>query len=422
MGSRAPSNIFAVFLALEPVRLARSSGNGDPGRLLSLPSPRPEAWKRVPYTRTTAAIREMPGKLHRSAGWDAMRGYLRLDLADNCNIRCVMCQAYNRLPIGRINFFDFDLFRERTRGQLAEWGTIQLGNIAEAMIHPKFADFLRYIRSESNATIHIVTNGKLLNRYAALINETGNCLVQVSMDSVRRDVHEYIREGSNYDRLIANLDLLDVKKARVLLSFTLMNSNIGEYDEMVAFCRDREFGMSAFPMILREDDGVIPLKLLTESLWFNMNKLQSWLRIHYGQDYERIVQGAAAGTTNTQVNEFSCDAHENDLSMYGAGTTVLCGKQNLGSLREQSLDEMWHSEEANQFRRQVDADRSPCLTCDYRQRCLAPSMSLLENHFSERILSVLSADVRRSIAFDRNMTDEQALDCFIRGMSNNLRY
>src|SRR6266851_2314410 len=154
---------------------------------------------------------------------------------------------------------------------------------------------MRYIRSESDAQIHIVTNGKLLHRYAGLINEMGNCLVQVSMDSVRKEMHEYIREGSDYERLLKNLSMLDVAKTDVLLSFTLMNSNVGEYDEMVEFCQSRGFRMSAFPMILRDEQGVIPWRLLKESLWFNQEGLRSWLRREYGADYDATVIGSAAG-------------------------------------------------------------------------------------------------------------------------------
>jgi MoaA/NifB/PqqE/SkfB family radical SAM enzyme len=349
-----------------------------------------------------------------------MRGYLRFDLADNCNIRCIMCQAYNGLPLARMNFFDFDVFRERTKGQLAEWSYIQLGNVAEATIHPKFADYLRYIRSEApEATIHIVTNGKVLHRYAQQINDIGKCIVQVSMDSVRKETHEYIREGSNYDRLVKNLGMLDASKVTVMLSFTLMNSNIYEYDEMVTFCRSRGFRMSAFPMILRDENGVIPWQLLRESLWFNMKALRSWLRVEYGNDYDRIVTGSAPGITATTLTEFNCTAHHNDLSIYNK-RAILCGQRDLGSLEDTPLETMWRSPAAEEFRRHVDADRGPCMDCNYRQRCLSPSMALLDNHFSDRVASVLSPDVRQRVAFDRVCSDEEALDLFVRGTLNDL--
>jgi MoaA/NifB/PqqE/SkfB family radical SAM enzyme len=346
-----------------------------------------------------------------------MRGYLRLDIADNCNIRCIMCQAYNRLPIARVDFFDFDLFRRRTGGQLKEWSRIQLGNVAEAMIHPRFADFLRYIRSESDATIHIVTNGRLLDRYAALINEIGNCIVQVSMDSIKKEMHEYIREGSNFDRVMANLGLLDTSKTNVLLSFTLMNSNIGEYNEMAEFCKARGFNMGAFPMMLRDEDGIVPWRLVKESLWFNQKGLMNWLRHEYGNDYEKTVGSAA--TTGTTLTEFNCRAHETDLTIYNK-RAILCGKRDLGSIVETDLEDMWQSEAATGFRASVDRDREPCMTCDYRQRCLAPSMSLLDNHFSERVATSIKPEVKAQIKFDRQCSDDEALDLFVRGTFGDL--
>jgi hypothetical protein len=136
----------------------------------------------------------------------ARRGYFRIDLADNCNIRCIMCQAYNALPVNSIRFIDFDRFVEATRGELSRWEFIQLGNVAEATIHPRFPDFpaVHPIRSARQHDSHRY-NGKTLHKFADLINELGNCLVQISMDSIRKETHEYIRAGSNYDRALDNL-------------------------------------------------------------------------------------------------------------------------------------------------------------------------------------------------------------------------
>lgn len=348
-----------------------------------------------------------------------MRGYLRIDLASNCNIRCIMCQAYNSMSVSEINFLDFDTFVSHTKGQLRKWTTIQLGNVSEATIHPRFNDFLRFVREESDATIHIVTNGKTLYRNASVINEVGNCLVQVSMDSINKDTHEYIREGSDYDKLISNLKLLDIQ-TRVFLSFTLMNSNIEEYDLMAQFCSEKGYSMSAFPMILREDRGsIIPFNLLKESLWFNQSALKSWLKKYYGEDYTGIINGSSAGVTNLWIDEFTCNAHENDLVITDKGFATLCYKSNVGNLNDQPLESIWTSNEAEEFRNQVNADRSPCFKCDYRQRCLSPSMSLMENHFSESIYSRLDKETVAALSASRNISDEKALKLFIDNIKND---
>src|SRR5260370_17973972 len=120
-----------------------------------------------------------------------------------------MCQAYNSMPVSAMSLLDFDPFVANTRGELGKWAWLQLGNVAEATIHPRFADFLRYVRSEAPETqIHIVTNAKTLHKFAALINQVANCTGQASMDSVRKDIQECIREGSNSDTALNNMSIL----------------------------------------------------------------------------------------------------------------------------------------------------------------------------------------------------------------------
>ena len=233
------------------------------------------------------------------------------------------------------------------------------------------------------------------------------------MDSLQRQTHEYIREGSDYDKVMANLQLLNVAKTRVLLSFTLMKSNIDEYQAMASFCKEHGYSMSAFPLIVREENSIIPYNLLDESLWFNLDRLKTWLKDYYGKDYEGVVTGAAPGTTNLGINEFSCNAHNEDFGIDGFGNATLCFKLATGSLYRQSLEELWNCAEAAQFRKTVELDRAPCVDCDYRKRCLAPSMARIENHFGDSICSALSTECRNAIDYDRAISDAEARSLFI---------
>jgi radical SAM protein with 4Fe4S-binding SPASM domain len=347
------------------------------------------------------------------------RGYIRIDLANNCNIRCIMCQAYNSLPVNAVKFLDYDVFTSRTSGELGKWECIQLGNVAEATIHPRFADILRYVRAEApGSTIYIVTNGKTLQKFAPLINELGNCLVQISMDSVRKDVHEYIREGSKFDRAMENIAMLDTRRTRVRMAFTLMKSNIGDYAEMLEFCRARDYELSAFPMIVRAEKGVVPFNLLKESLWFSREALQQWLRDFYGIQYGKII-GTASGAAQG-ADEFTCNAHYSDLSMDALGIVHLCGKLTLGDLHRETLKSLWQGEVAEDFRRQVETGRGPCMTCDYRQRCLSPSMALIDNHFSEELIHALPEETRHAIGYERTISDDEALWRYVRDMGGVL--
>jgi radical SAM protein with 4Fe4S-binding SPASM domain len=238
------------------------------------------------------------------------------------------------------------------------------------------------------------------------------------MDSVRKETHEYIREGSSFERALKNMSLLDLGRTRVLVSFTLMRSNVQEYPAMIQFCQERGYHMSVFPMILRSETGVLPFNLIRESLWFDREHLEPWLKQFYGAGYGRMV-GTAAGASDF-VDEFSCNSHYQDLNMDSEGNVNLCGKLSLGNLASGSLGGIWKSSEAEEFRLQVETDRAPCMTCDYRQRCLSPSMALLENHFSEEITAALSAETRHAIRYDRTISDEEAQWLFVRDVGNKV--
>src|SRR6185369_11620675 len=115
-------------------------------------------------------------------------------------------------------------------------------------------------------------------------------------------------------------------------------------------------------------------------------------------------------------SEFSCNAHYTDFGIQASGKSLLCFKAETGSLYEHRLEDLWNSAIANRFREQVDRDRGPCFECDYRKRCLSPSMSQMENHFSESICAALSNDTKASIGYDRLISDEEARDLFIKDL------
>ncbi len=346
-----------------------------------------------------------------------MRGQLRIDLTDNCNIRCIACQTHCATPPSETRFLDFDLFRRQTQGQLGEWLAIQLGNIGEPTLHPRFAEFVRHIRAESDEEILIVTNGKTLDRLAGVLTET-RCHVLVSVDSLRPETHEYIRSGSDYRRLMDHLKLLDLSRVRVSLSFTLMRSNVADYGEMIEFCSRHGYGLTAFPMSLRAHQGVLPYALVWESLWFCKDRLDEWMRRFYGKDYGHMVSGAATGSPAWRPTEFTCNAHETDLMIDARGDVVLCLKENLPNLASMRLEEIWNSAAAVKFRTAVEKDRGPCRTCDYRERCLAPSMARMENHFSTEINESLSADTHEAIRFDGPLTDDEKMRRFLQDIAS----
>lgn len=156
----------------------------------------------------------------------------------------------------------------------------------------------------------------------------------------------------------------------------------------------------------------------TRGYWSDLFSLT--LKLHHGESFEGVVIGSATGNDASHV-DFNCNAHELDLVVDAAGNSVLCGQKTVGNIYLSGLEDVWHSNDANSFRADINKDQSPCIDCDYRKRCLRPSMSLLDNHFSEAITRVLDDKVRESIGFTRNISDTEAMDIFIKELSKTFR-
>jgi radical SAM protein with 4Fe4S-binding SPASM domain len=129
--------------------------------------------------------------------------------------------------------------------------------------------------------------------------------------------------------------------------------------------------------------------------------------------------GTASGATQG-ADVFDCNAHYQDLNLDALGRVNLCGKVTLGDLQRETLHSLWHGRLADGFRLQVETDREPCMTCDYRQRCLSPSMAIIDNHFSEEIISVLPPETRNALRYDREISDDEARWRFVRDLGANL--
>src|SRR5207245_164743 len=117
--------------------------------------------------------------------------------------------------------------------------------------------------------------------------------------------------------------------------------------------------------------------------------------------YAKLI-GTAPGVSQA-VDELMCNAHLEDLMVDAQGNASLCGKLTLGNLLQLPLEELWNSNTAGQFRTQVEDDRSPCMECDYRQRCISPSMARIDNYFSDEVMQVLPSDVRVALRYDRKI-------------------
>jgi MoaA/NifB/PqqE/SkfB family radical SAM enzyme len=108
------------------------------------------------------------------------------------------------------------------------------------MMHPRFFDM---ITAATGRSARVTTNSNLTllsDRRAELCVTSGLERIYVSVDGSTAATYETIREGSHYDRVVSNLELLQATKRRlesitphIHIVMVLMRQNVHELPELV---------------------------------------------------------------------------------------------------------------------------------------------------------------------------------------------
>ncbi|MEL7640524.1 MAG: radical SAM protein [Solidesulfovibrio sp.] len=345
-----------------------------------------------------------------------MQALLRLDITNNCNLRCKSCQAYAAVAKGAIDCLDFDLFRRQTQGQLDDWRSVQLGNTAEPTIHPEFARFITYFQEAYSGKLTIITNGTTLKKYAPLLNRK-KCAVGVSLDSVVPETYAKIRRGASLGHVLEGLALLDRSVVDVSASFTLMRSNIEEFESMLEFCKHNDITMHFQPMSMRRfvapQGDFISLDHMLECLLFYPETVRAWL-----EKYKEYPEDAMP--SNAGARSRSCQAHYDDLLMFSDGSAMLCFKKKHPGLAQSSLRDIFFSEEYEAFRGEIDKNRIHCRYCIYNIQCRHSFMDQVEAYFDATIMGCLKQAGAGFLDIHHKATTAERIPRFIDVVSRDI--
>ncbi len=342
---------------------------------------------------------------------------IRMDITDNCNLRCPMCTIHDGTSKSSLGCMDLDAFKKNAGGLLADIETVQIGNIAEPMLHAKFSEFIDFIRSKTDAIILVQSNGTMLSNHIRAVNEN-RCHLNISLDSFREDLYARIRVGSRIGRTLAGIGKVDASKVKVKITPVWMNCNIGEFDDLFKYCLDNGFYLAGNPMSIREANGEVKQTNIDQSLWFNREGLVRWKEKYfsYSNDirkfllFERIFASTMAVDSNSQ---FVCNAHREDMIILACGSCKLCFMHDIGNLNKISLYEMWVGDSAERFRNAIDSNSiNVCRSCDYRTNCLNPFVDVFRNHVNSSIYKAIPEYNRKLLSFESGLSDMEKKHVF----------
>ncbi|MGD0229660.1 MAG: radical SAM/SPASM domain-containing protein [Syntrophorhabdales bacterium] len=301
---------------------------------------------------------------------------LFVDPSDICNFHCKFCPTGSRPPTRKRGrkpgLMDFDLYRKiiDDLGDLERpLKVLRLYKDGEPLMHPLFADMIRYAKERACALqIDTTTNGSLLNpkRNLELIS-AGLDRINISVNGVSRETYErFTGYRLDFDRLVDNIRHLYEHKGDCVICIKTVGDVLSEGE------KERFFDIFGDIADRISIEYVAPC-------WpnFDMNgvSVNSEVGI-YGQDIGRVEV---------------CPYIFYSLSVNSDGTASLCfldWSRDLivGDVRSQTLQEIWNGEALLAHRRthlmKRRRENAMCADCGQLSHCLPDNI----DPFAEMLL------------------------------------
>lgn len=341
----------------------------------------------------------------------------RIDITNNCNFRCIMCQIHEMKKKSDIKFLDFDRFKKNTFGSLTD-EDVNIGHTAEPTIHPDFEKFIHYIRSQTNRKIRVVTNGSNLAAFKECLIHN-RCAIQVSLDSLKEKTLSEIRVGSKLDTILRNLDDLRGYGLDINIGSTILRSNYKEIELLSDYCKEKGFNFAFFPMSTRLSDGnILPLNLLRENLLFNRNDLKEFQLLFKSDRVSKHKNLVLSN--NDSVSHLMCEEYSSTYMIQSTGDVYSCADTLVGNLNEHSLQDIIQSSSVIDFQDEVRKNREICEDCSYLKRCLNHSFFDMFNFFDDSIFHYLNDEWKDRLDVTHTNNDPLILRDFINFISDEV--
>lgn len=172
--------------------------------------------------------------------------HVDIELTNVCDIQCAMCERrLMKRPLGNMSM---EMFRQIV-AECAVMGvdSVKLNLWGESVLHKKLPEMIQYAKENSRLILQFNTNA---NRMTPEISEalvrSGLDKLTMSLDGVSKETYEKVRCGSNFERVVRNVNaLLEAKKKAaaalplVTLQIIRMDITAKEIDPFVETWKDR---------------------------------------------------------------------------------------------------------------------------------------------------------------------------------------
>lgn len=290
---------------------------------------------------------------------------LWVTVTSRCNIRCRTCGLWSS---------PWDLPRKTADEVIAYYPYLErivwLGG--EVFMYRDFEELFDKALAFPNLQQQIITNGFILTKHWIEKIMKAGVEFTVSVDGVTKEVYEYIRVGSNFERLVENIKLANEtrdkysSKTKMRLNAVIMKSNYHQLEDFVGFAKEHGFcQVSLMALHFDEDpqENILysradrkVLEYITEAIPRIRQEAKKYdidLDILLPTlDEESAKSEAQPAIPAPKSDALYCKMPWKYMFICDKGTVYLTGScaKPIGNINENSLDEIWNSPQAQLYR------------------------------------------------------------------------
>jgi len=171
--------------------------------------------------------------------YNRVHNYLRISLTDNCNLRCFYCmpqEDYAFTPASRLMQADevetlAKIFVENGVNKIRLTG-------GEPLVRKDAGDIIRSL-SKLPVKLTMTTNGTRIHEFTGQLKEAGIHSLNVSLDTLHRDMYQKMTRRDLFDRVMRNIRMLLDGGFHVKLNVVVTKGlNDHEINDFIAWTKD----------------------------------------------------------------------------------------------------------------------------------------------------------------------------------------
>lgn len=160
------------------------------------------------------------------------------EITSQCNMNCKHCCADSFSLVHNDNFIFINqkIIRKKINEMISSGIKEFYITGGEPFLAKDIFAFLKYLKKK-RAKISIATNGCFINeKNCKELSEIGITLLHISLDGHLAKIHNFLRGGNFFDKVVGNIKLLIKKKMPLRVGCLIWRKNENYLEEMVKFC------------------------------------------------------------------------------------------------------------------------------------------------------------------------------------------